>query len=126
MTDDLSFSYPGGSSSRRAFRVRVSDVAVSISGSESRYRVKDLSGLGLAFFVLSGHDLLLNRVLELDVYVSDQVYLEDLRAKIVRVADDLVGCEFVCLQRWQEFALDKLVLEIQKQSIAGEKNDPET
>ena len=126
MADDLSFSYPGGSSPRRAFRVMASDVAVSIPDSGFRSGVKDLSSVGLAFFVPSRHDFSLDQVIQFNIDLSDQAYLEDLQARIVRIADDLVGCEFVCLQRWQEFALDKLVLEIQKQRKKKKKNDPET
>jgi len=103
-----------------------SHVAVSLSDSDFRSKVKDLSSVGLAFFAPSRHDFFLDQVIQFNIDVSDQAYLEGLQARIVRVADDLVGCEFVCLQRWQELALDKLVLEIQKQRISREKNAPDT
>ena len=125
-TDELSFSYPGGNSSRRAFRVQTAQLEVTIFDSEHNCKVKDLSGVGVAFFAWPGLGLSAGEVIQIGLRWRGRSYLEHLPGRVVRVADDLVGCEFVGLHKGQEYALDKLVLEVQKEQIELDKNDSDT
>ena len=125
-SDELSFSYPEGNSSRRAFRVQTAQLEVTIFDSQRSCKVKDLSGVGVAFFAWPGHGLSVGEGIQIGLRWRGRSYLEGLPGRIVRIADDLVGCEFVGLHKGQEYALDKLVLEVQKEEIALEKKDSDT
>lgn len=126
MPDDLVFSFPGENNPRRAFRVQAHDLIVQVPGFAQACTVKDLSSAGLAFWTTAPSGFSLGDTIELDLFVGRELFLEQLEARIVRVANDLVGCEFVGLRRWQEFSLDKLVLEVQKEQIARDKIDGDT
>ncbi len=100
---------------RRAYRVKCKDFFVEYEN--KRFKVNDISATGISFWIDEKTSFKEGTEFNLNLLLKEKPILEDLRAKVVRREKDLVGCEFVDLNRKQVLALDKLVLELQKKEI---------
>jgi len=119
MFDDFSFTIAGDEKQqRRAFRTNVPGLEIWIPARNLRYRVGDLSALGLAF-VDKSRSFREGETLELDMFLNKKLFLAGLKIRVMRVLDNgIIGCNFEGLDPRKEARLDKLVLEVQKRMIA--------
>lgn len=119
---DFNIRYDASQSRRGAFRASVPGVFV-ILPSGARCPVKDLSVGGAGFACPEGADRPeQGSEIVVQLMVADKLYISDLAVRVVRVAEHgMVACAFAQPTRNQEFRLDKLVLEMQKRSIALRK-----
>jgi len=119
---DYSLEYPGEQNQRRqAYRVRVPGLKVSIGekGEELFFPVLDLSVKGVAFDPVEYvREFVEDTEIELSLWLRNKLYLSLLKAKVVRVGNGIVACQFQNLDYRQELCLDKLVLEVQKKNIS--------
>ncbi len=105
-------------SNRHAFRAHVYGIEVRVNKGKEAYTLMDVSVSGCSFKVPA---MLYNPkdVLFLQLEVRGRVILTGIEARVVRIiSEDIVACTFKGLTSKQEYALDKLVLEIQKRIIA--------
>jgi len=119
MSDDLSFSMAGDDKQqRRAFRTDVPGLEAYIPSRDARYKVGDLSALGLAF-VDQSRSFKEGEALEMDMFLNKKLFLSGLKLRVMRVLDKgIIGCNFEGIDPRKEARLDKLVLEVQKRLIA--------
>ncbi len=108
-------------SQRHAYRTNVHGIEVRLNKGEHVFNVVDLSVSGCAF-QMPKKLLAEGQAFTLQMEVRQRVILADLRAKVIRSTDGgIVACNFLELTERQEYALDKLVLEIQKRMIEVSK-----
>lgn len=111
---EVKFTYH---SKRRAFRVKAEDLKIKIDN--KIYTVRDLSSVGLSFWLPSGQNITLqeNQIISFTLFTENKDILEG-EVRIVRKKTDYIACEFLNLTKKQEMLLDKLVLEEQKTRIS--------
>ncbi len=103
---------------RHAYRAHVYGIEVRANKGKESYTLVDVSVSGCSF---RSTDMMFNTgdYVFLQLEVKGRVILAGLEAKVVRlIGEDVVACSFDGLTEKQEYALDKLVLEIQKRIIA--------
>lgn len=118
ITDGITFSLEQPESQRDAFRALVRGLQVRILENNAVHDIHDISGIGCRLDACN-ETYTTGRILHLHLEVKGKVILADIQARVVRCTPDaIVACSFQELTRSQEYALDKLVLEIQKRQIA--------
>lgn len=119
---DFNIRYDASQSRRGSFRASVPGVFVTLP-SGARCPVKDLSVGGAGFACPEEANMPAQGAeLVVQLMVADKLYISDLAVRVVRIAEHgMVACAFVQPTRNQEYRLDKLVLEMQKRSIALRK-----
>ncbi len=103
---------------RHAYRAHVYGIEVRANKSKETYTLMDVSVSGCSF---RAPEMVFNvkDVLFLQLEVKGRVILAGIEARVVRIiSEEIVACTFEDLTEKQEYALDKLVLEIQKRIIA--------
>jgi len=103
---------------RTRYRVTAQGLSLYLDDMAQRFDIRDCSSAGCR---LSAPAKLftVGRIFDGDLHVNNTSYLAGLKIKVVRhIADNSVACVFQALTRRQEIMLDKLLLEIQKHSIA--------
>ncbi len=120
---ECNIRFKGKMGSRRCVRVSHPSLKVRLSSGEE-FPVKDLNTYGVAF-KYKGSEYLPGEVLTLSVYFKDREVLKDWRAKVKRLAGDALCCEFMDLGRREEYTLDALIVEIQKEEIKKRKQKEE-
>ncbi len=127
MQQEYDFHYPDKDNLRRAYRVQVPGLLALINvqvddDQENYFGVKDLSAAGVALQA-SREEMALRSGQEVTVSFSrsGEFLLQNIPARVIRQQDQLTALEFHSLDRHQEFELDKLVLEVQKQLIEEKK-----
>ncbi|MFP4213157.1 MAG: PilZ domain-containing protein [Desulfohalobiaceae bacterium] len=122
MSHEFEFEIPGEDNPRRAYRVQVPGLKVYFQGREEAWQVKDLSALGLGVYA-APKKLGLSRGQEIEVSLVryGEPLLQNLPARITRQDQEITAVEFLQLGRRQEYDLDKLVLDIQKEMIDRKK-----
>ncbi|GFM37566.1 PilZ domain-containing protein [Desulfovibrio psychrotolerans] len=119
--NSFEFSIGGEESARRAFRAQVPGLEVWVAEHDAAYSVKDVSATGLAVQT-QGKPFKEGQSVHLDMMISKRLFISQLPCKVVRVlASGVVAFDFLELDRRQEARLDKLVLEVQKRSIAKKR-----
>lgn len=120
--DDLSFSIDDAMPHQRtAYRAMVRGLLVSVDDGAERYTISDISACGCSIQNLPA-SFFEGRIIRLQLEARGVPLVSGVEAKIVRLKDDgSTACAFQSLQRQQELALDKLVLEIQKVLISQKK-----
>ncbi len=103
------------SNKRKAYRVKGENLSVLFRG--KKYKVKDISATGIGILLEDGVSIREGTDIVIDLFIQDKLFLKNLKAKVVRVKGNLIGCEFKNLSRREELALDKLVLELQKKEL---------
>lgn len=122
---NFEFTLDGDESSRRAFRTQVPGLEAWIRERQQGYSVKDISAAGFALHITSG-SFSQGETVHMDLLLSKRLYIGELPCQVVRVLEDgIVGFEFLPLDIKQEARLDKLVLEVQKRSIAKKRTGSE-
>lgn len=117
--DDIQFSLKSSAPVQRgAYRAMVRGLHVRIEDDDAQYPVHDISAVG--FSMVSPSPLYeVGRILKVRLEIRNRPIVYGIEAKVVRwIPSGLVACSFHSLTRQQEYALDKLVLEIQKRQIA--------
>ncbi len=103
---------------RHSYRAHVYGIEVRVNKGPRCYNLADISVTGCAFRV-SNVPWAIGDKLKIQLEVKGRVILSSLDARLVRITpNNTVACSFDRLTEKQEFALDKLVLEIQKRIIA--------
>ncbi len=119
--EDFNIQFKGKLGPRRCVRVSHPDLKVVTSPPEEEYPVKDINTYGVAFRCReSGY--LPGDILILSIIYKKENILQGIRAKVKRIIEDTICCEFIDLGRREEYALDKLVLSIQKEQIKRKKS----
>lgn len=120
--DDLSFSIDDVLPHQRtAYRALVRGLLARVDEGKEVYSVTDISAGGCSIQHPPA-GFLEGRIMRLQLEVRGVPLLSGVEAKVVRMKDDgSAACAFVALNRQQELALDKLVLEIQKNLISQKK-----
>ncbi len=118
--DSLDFHFESTSPLQRgSFRVAVRGLRLHVNDLRQSYPVRDLSAGGCSLNA-PARDFALRRILTADLHVGDTPYMEGLTLKTVRhIEENIVACAFQSISLKQEYALDKLLLEMQKRSIAA-------
>ncbi len=107
---------------RNAYRAMVQGIEARINNAKSTYEVVDISVSGCAIQLPASINLAEGASFNVQLEVRGRAILTALRAKIIRVTPSgVVACSFVNMNERQEYALDKLVLEIQKRLIEANK-----
>lgn len=109
---------------RGAYRAKVRGLQVRIEDDNALYDVYDISAMGCSIIApQSAYEV--GRILDISLEVKKVPIIPDLRARVVRhISQNLMACCFLESSLTQEYALDKLVLEIQKKHIARYKASP--
>lgn len=122
MDHEYEFEYPGQDNPRKAYREHVPGLKAAFQGRDEVWQVKDLSAVGLGVYTAPGN---LGLSPGQEVYVTlfryGKLMLQDLPARVTRQDEEITAFEFLELGRRQEYELDKLVLEIQKEMINRKK-----
>ncbi len=107
---------------RLAYRALVHGIEARIGANKATLPVADISVSGCAFQLCEGFSTKEGDILPLQLEVRGRVIIAQLRAQVIRVTGrGMVACTFMNLSERQEYALDKLVLEIQKRLIEMKK-----
>ncbi len=109
-------------SARNAYRAMVQGIEARINGGKSTYEVVDISVSGCAIQLPANINLAEGATFTVQLEVRGRSILTALRVKVIRVTPKgIVACNFMNMNERQEYALDKLVLEIQKRLIEASK-----
>ncbi|MDR0239173.1 MAG: PilZ domain-containing protein [Deltaproteobacteria bacterium] len=117
--DVLDFYIEQHSTHRRgSYRVAVRGLTLYLDDIAQAFDIRDLSSSGCSLRAQAAL-LAVGRIVNGNLHIGNTGYLMGLTIKVIRhIADDSVACVFQALSRRQEIMLDKLLLEIQKRSIA--------
>ena len=109
---------------RGAYRIKVRGLQARIEDDNTLHDVYDVSAMGCGMLApQSSYEI--GRILSISLEARRTPLVSGLRARVVRyVGQDIVACCFQESTLAQEYALDKLVLEIQKRQIARIKTGP--
>lgn len=122
MSNEFSFTYSNEDNDRNTYRVTVTNLKFKENDTGEVFQVLNLSAGG---FCIKQWDrepqLAPGDRLTGDLLLNGKVYVGSLIVRVVRISNDLLGCEFVELDYRDEIRLDKLVLEIQKKLISRKK-----
>jgi hypothetical protein len=103
---------------RGRFRVATHGLSLHLDDVAQTFDIRDLSSSGCSLCAPAAL-LTVNRIFNADLCIGNTSYLVGLKLKVIRhIAHDNIACFFQTLSHQQEFALDKLLLEIQKRSIS--------
>ena len=117
--DVLDFSLtPHTKHPRDSFRVAPHGLTLYLEDVAQSFDIRDLSASGCSLHAPAGL-LTVGRIISGDLHIGDARYINALTLKVVRhITDTSVACVFQTLSRRQGIMLDRLLLEIQKRSIA--------
>ena len=103
---------------RESYRVATRGLSLYLEDTAQAFDISDLSSSGCSLRA-QAELLTVDRIFNGDLHIGNTSYLVDLKLKVIRhITNSSVACVFQALSRQQEFMLDKLLLEIQKRSIA--------
>ncbi|MEZ7195997.1 PilZ domain-containing protein [Pseudodesulfovibrio karagichevae] len=105
---------------RKAFRVTVDGLAVFIPRLGKTFPVSDISASGLGFRFLKPR-LKCGVKIRMDLLINGGREIEGVPCKVMRHEQGVVGCAFTELDRKQEDAISRIVLEGEKQ-LAARRN----
>ncbi len=107
-----------GNSNRHSYRAHVYGIEARVNKKSTCYGLSDISVSGCSFKVPM-IEWSINERFVLQLEVKGRIILGGIKARMVRATqNNVVACSFEGLSEKQEYALDKLVLEIQKRIIA--------
>jgi hypothetical protein len=103
---------------RGRYRVAARGLSLYLDDVAQKFDLSDCSSAGCRLSA-PAKLLTVGRIFDGDLHTGNTSYLTGLKIKVVRhLADNNVACVFQALTRRQEIMLDKLLLEMQKRSIA--------
>lgn len=116
--DQLDVEY-AAETQRKAYRVSIPNLKITINGRDEQYQALDVSAGGVAFSFSEKDNpgLEQGQSIKISLVIKSRVFLEDLGAVVVKTSDSFAACEFRNIPLRQEARLDKLVLEVQKKMI---------
>jgi c-di-GMP-binding flagellar brake protein YcgR len=130
---DFDFVIPSdeyGVTKRQAYRAPMPGLRAQIHDGP-RLRIYNMSISGAAYQI-SGQDargyarlLKEGSIFVADLMGREKIIIAGVEHEVVRMTEDLLGCQFVNLSPRQEAKLDKLVLEVQKRMISMRKKSEE-
>ncbi len=107
---------------RSAYRALVHGIEARVNTDAVLQPVVDISVSGCAFQLTPSFTVKENDELLIQLEVRGRVIIAQLKVRVIRVtAQGIAACNFINLSPRQEYALDKLVLEIQKRIIEMKK-----
>ncbi|MDR2696533.1 MAG: PilZ domain-containing protein [Deltaproteobacteria bacterium] len=117
--DALDFTIARRSPCRRGrYRVAARGLSMYLNDVAQAFEIGDLSSSGCNLRA-PAELLAVGRIFDSGLYIGNTSYLTNIRLKVIRrLAGGGIACVFQSLSRRQEIMLDKLLLEIQKRSIA--------
>ncbi|WP_457571234.1 PilZ domain-containing protein [Desulfovulcanus sp.] len=120
---DFDVKYPGEEQlKRQAYRIKLPGLKVSLEGErQNLFPVLDLSATGMAFEPARHVHFMEGALINVSLWWQNKLILSNLKARIVRVANKLVACQFEEMDYRQELKLDKFILEVQKKMISLKK-----
>lgn len=120
--DEFFWTYKGKIGKRQCYRVFHEDLSLvikNIQGENIKFPIKDLSSYGVAFYPQKYKDIFVtNKEYKGSVIFKGEMVVQDIGLKVVRISQEVVGCEFVTISRKDEYKLDELILSIQKEQIS--------
>lgn len=116
--DEFDFIFPGEDQPRKAYRTPVPGLEARVHHLNKFLKIHDLSALGMGLVDNDLKRLQVGHLFDCDLFLNKKLYIAGLKAKIIRIKNDVVGCQFEAMNARQEARLDKLVLEVQKRLIA--------
>ena len=121
--EDWSFSYPEKGNKRRAYRITLSGLYVYLQETSEYLTVRDISATGVSFARKSSVKKFQEKEkVEISIYLDTEPILQNVEGEVVRIDQNYIPLQFVNLTKRQEYALDKLVLDIQKMQIQRDKD----
>ena len=103
---------------RGSYRVATHGLTLYLDDVAQTFDIRDLSAHGCSLHA-SAALLTVGRIFNGDLTIGSTRYLKDITITVIRhIANHSVACVFRALSRQQEIRLDKLLLELQKRSIA--------
>ena len=103
---------------RGRYRIPTRGLSIYLDDAERAFDIRDLSTSGCNLHA-PAELLAVGRICNCDLHIGNASYLTDLKLKVIRhITFDSVACIFQSLSSRQESTLDKLLLELQKRSIA--------
>ncbi len=103
---------------RHSYRAHVYGIEARINKESRCYNLADISVTGCAFR-MNNVPWSVGERLRIQLEVKGRAIISGIDARLVRItSNSIVACSFEKLTEKQEYALDKLVLEIQKRIIA--------
>ena len=118
--DALDFSIAQHSACQRGrYRVAAHGMSLYLDDVAQAFDIGDLSSGGCHLRAPAAL-LAVGRIFNSCLYIGNTAYLADIKLKVIRhIASGGIACAFQALSRRQESMLDKLILTIQKRSIAA-------
>jgi len=107
----------GKISKRKAFRISVDGLAAFIPRLGKTFPVSDISASGLGFYFQKPR-IKCGVKIKMDLLINGGREVEGVLCKVMRHERGVVGCAFVDLDRKQEDAVSRIVLEGEKQLAA--------
>ncbi|WP_291327168.1 PilZ domain-containing protein [Desulfovibrio sp. UCD-KL4C] len=118
---DISFNAKQSSASaRKAYRIHVDNMQVVCRTPRVKCRIKDISVNGIGF--ISSEEFPIGVIIDTVLIWSGKPILKNLKLKIVRRKEELVGCEFHELNKDQDKIISKIVVAAQKRTIKKTKS----
>ncbi len=113
---DVSFTQKRGTPSMRtAFRIDVDNMQVICRSPRIKCKITDISANGVGF--KSSKDFPVGEIIESVLLWSGKPVLKNIKMKVVRRKGNLVGCEFLDIDKNQDKVISKIVVAAQKRSI---------
>lgn len=121
--EEWSFSYPDKGNKRKAYRTTFPGLYVYLQETSEYLSVRDISAAGVSFARKSSVKTFQEKEkVEISIYLDTEPILQNVEGEVVRIDQNSVPMQFVNLTKKQEYALDKLVLDIQKMQIQRDKD----
>lgn len=112
----VSFTQKAGTPSMRtAFRIDVDNMQVICKSPRVKCKITDISANGVGF--KSSKDFSVGEIIESVMLWSGKPVLKNIKMKVTRRKGNLVGCEFIDLDKNQDQIVSKIVVAAQKRSI---------
>ncbi len=116
--DQLDLEY-SGETRRKAFRIAIPGLKVLVMDWDMEFKATDISAGGVSFSLSEQESpyLSVGQEILISLTIDNKLFLQGLRASVVKAGKDFAACRFVDIPLRQEALLDKLVLEMQKNMI---------
>ncbi len=132
----LCIIYKGRIGKRRCYRVYHPDLFLELvldKGDTERFKVKDLSTFGVAFYPEKyKNEFFIGKKLNLSIIFKKAYIIKNIEAQVIRIYKkekfnhkSVVCCKFTELHRKQEYIIDELCVSIQKELLSLSKKEKE-
>ncbi len=119
--ENLTIIYKGKLGKRRCYRVfhrELKSIIKLPNNQKKLFDIKDLNTYGIAFYVDNPKNLFnINDEVQVSIFFKKKLILKNIKARVIRIENNIVGCEFLNLTKKQEYTLDELCVTVQKELI---------